>query len=93
MGELAFEELLGEPRIRALIQAEIERLSGSFKSYEHVKDFALLPEDFTQENGMATPSLKLKRREIVRRYDAVLNDFYTRAEASVASSREGAMAL
>jgi long-chain acyl-CoA synthetase len=93
MGELRFEELLGEPRIRALIQAEIERLSGSFKSYERVEDFALLPEDFTQENGMATPSLKLKRREIVHRYNAVLTEFYTCAQASAAPSREKVLAL
>jgi long-chain acyl-CoA synthetase len=60
--------LIREPRLRERIAAEIEALSQTFRRYERIAAFALLPDGFTQDNGMLTPSLKLKRREILARW-------------------------
>jgi long-chain acyl-CoA synthetase len=43
---------------------------------QQVKNFYLMPEDFTVENGCLTPSLKLKRREALKKYDAEINQMY-----------------
>jgi long-chain acyl-CoA synthetase len=43
-------------------------VSGEFKGYERIKAFTLLNEDFTQENGLLTPSLKLKRKNVIERF-------------------------
>ncbi len=68
--------LIEEPKIRQKFSLEIERLSSGFKGYERVRSFAFVLEAFSQENGTLTPSLKLKRHEIVKRWGAVLENLY-----------------
>ena len=40
------------------------------------KDFALISKDFTTDNGMLTPSLKLKRRKVMEEYGKLLDSLY-----------------
>ncbi len=65
-----------DPRVRALISQEIERLGAEFKKFEKPREFALIREDFTIANGLLTPTLKLKRREVVARYGALMDALY-----------------
>ena len=69
-------EIAGHPEARARLRAEIDRLSTDWKPFERVTAFALLAEDFTQTNGLLTPSLKIKRRHVVTRYRAELDALY-----------------
>jgi long-chain acyl-CoA synthetase len=64
------------------IAAEITKVSASFRGYERVAAFTLLPEPFTQENGMLTPSMKLKRRKIVERWRQHIDLLYRTDETS-----------
>jgi long-chain acyl-CoA synthetase len=83
VAEQSLPALLELPLVRQQFTREIERFSGEFKGYEKVRAFAFSPEPFTQENGTLTPSLKLKRHEIVRRWGGLLNELYSeRAGAS-----------
>jgi len=66
----------GQPDAHARIRAEIDRLSAGWKSFERVVAFALIDEDFTQANDMLTPSMKIKRRNVVRRHEAILEALY-----------------
>lgn len=63
-------------RLHALLESEIERLTDGVESYARVRRFAVLREDFTVENDMLTPTLKLKRRVIVDRYKAEIEMLY-----------------
>lgn len=72
----AIERFLREPRVRDRIAAEIGAASSDFRGFERIEDFALLPEGFTLENGMLTPSLKLKRREVVARWGPQIEGLY-----------------
>jgi long-chain acyl-CoA synthetase len=54
--------------VHRLFEEEIARQSGEFKQFEKIRRFALIREDFTTENDMLTPSLKLKRRVVLKRY-------------------------
>ena len=45
-------------------------------SYETVKKFRLLPSELTQEGGELTPTLKLKRRIIEKKYAAQIEEMY-----------------
>ena len=70
------EALLADGRVRAKLAAEIDAFSREFRGYERIGGLALLPEPFTLHNGMLTPSLKLKRREIVARWGAEIERLY-----------------
>jgi long-chain acyl-CoA synthetase len=72
------EKLLANPKVRALFQKELDHYGEKFKGFEGVKDFALIAEDFTAENGMLTPSLKVKRRKVVETYQSVIDGLYAK---------------
>jgi long-chain acyl-CoA synthetase len=77
-------DLTTDHRVRDLVAGEIERLSVEFKGYEKPRDFALVREDFTVDNGLLTPTLKLKRREVVARHGRILDELYARLGADAA---------
>jgi len=72
------EKLLANPKVRALFKKELEHHGEKFKGFEGVKDFALVSEDFTPENGMLTPSLKVKRRKVFERYESLIESLYSK---------------
>jgi long-chain acyl-CoA synthetase len=69
-------------RVRALIGAEIDRLSAEFRSFEKPRSVALVAEDFTPANGLLTPTLKLKRGEVLARHAKVIDALYAGAPAA-----------
>ena len=48
----------------------------NFIIIEKIKKFVLINEEFTIENGMLTPTLKLKRKEIIKNYKQQLENLY-----------------
>lgn len=68
--------LVREPAVRALIADEVERLNAGFAQYAQVKDFRLLAHEWTSENGELTPTQKLKRREIVKKFAGEIESLY-----------------
>jgi len=69
-------ELAAHPWVHSLIDAEVKRLTVHLAQYETIKRFALLPEDFTFDNGSLTFTLKLKRRVVEQQYAAVIESLY-----------------
>ncbi len=72
------DQLLADSKVRARFSAEITKYGDQFKGFEAVRDFALISEDFTQENGMLTPSLKVKRKKVLDRWTATLDALYAK---------------
>ena len=72
------EKLIANPKVRALFKSELDHYGEKFKGFEGVKDFAVILEDFTTENGMLTPSLKVKRRKVVETYQPVIDGLYSK---------------
>jgi long-chain acyl-CoA synthetase len=72
------DAILKDDRVRALFKREIEKQGASFKGFESIQDFALIGDDFTTDNGMLTPSLKLKRRKVLEVYGAVIDALYAK---------------
>ncbi len=68
--------LLTGEQVQRLFEAEIKRCMGDCKSYERVKKFALIEEDFSVDQGTLTPSLKIKRRAVLSRYGKLLEELY-----------------
>jgi len=71
-------DLLGQPAVRALYQAEIDRINARLSSFEQIKNFALLDRELSQEAGELTPTLKVRRRIITERFSAIIRDLYAR---------------
>jgi long-chain acyl-CoA synthetase len=60
----------------ARIQQAIDALNAKQASYATIKRFAIVPNDFTQETGELTPTLKVKRKVVTQKYQRVLDAFY-----------------
>ena len=58
------------------IEFYLENLNKSLSLVEKVKKFKLIKEEFTIENGMLTPTLKLKRKKILEKYKEDLEKLY-----------------
>jgi long-chain acyl-CoA synthetase len=76
-------ELSKMAEVNALIQSGVDAINQHLASYESVKKFALLPQDFTLEAGELTPSLKLKRKVIETKHKALLDSFYGEAVSKI----------
>jgi long-chain acyl-CoA synthetase len=70
------DDLLANEKVRAKVKEELDKLSSEFKGYERIRNFALISEDFTQENGMLTPKLSLKRRNVMQKWGGELEKLY-----------------
>src|SRR5215813_10145332 len=70
-------ELAAHPAVRALLQEEIQRLTVHLAQYESIKRFAILPNDFTFDNGALTFTMKLKRRVVEERFRDVIESLYS----------------
>lgn len=71
-GDNELDGLLASPEVRALFREEIDRLSGSLADFERVKRFVLAPQPFTVEGGELTPTLKVRRRVVLEKYAALV---------------------
>jgi len=58
------------------IKLIIENINKNLTLIEKIKKFVLIHKEFTIENGMLTPTLKLKRKEIIKNYKQQLENLY-----------------
>jgi long-chain acyl-CoA synthetase len=79
LGARSAAELAGHPDLRAEIQGAVDRLNAALPRFATVKRFTVLPADFTEAAGEVTPSQKLKRKVVERKYQAVLDAMYGEA--------------
>ena len=70
------DELVHDPRLLELIGAEVAKHTASLPKYESIREFALLREDFTTDNGMLTPTLKLRRNRVWDKFGDDVENLY-----------------
>ncbi|GBU11853.1 long-chain-fatty-acid--CoA ligase [Enterobacterales bacterium] len=70
------ESLLKNEQILSLFTYRIREIQHELSGYEQVKKFALLKTPFTMEAGELTPTLKLRRKIILQRYQKEVDTFY-----------------
>jgi long-chain acyl-CoA synthetase len=69
---LVTEKEINKEKIKLII----ENINKSLTLIEKIKKFVLIHQEFTIENGMLTPTLKLKRKEIIKNYKQQLENLY-----------------
>ncbi len=60
---------LDTPAVKELYAKELEEQLKVLSNFEQVREFKLIAEEFTQDNGLMTPTLKIKRINIIDIYD------------------------
>ena len=70
------EEMVAHPFVRKLIDDEVARLTTHLAQWETIKRFALLPDDFTFDNGGLTFTMKLKRRVVEQKFRQIIESLY-----------------
>ncbi len=58
------------------IRSIVENLNKNLSIIEKIKKFKLIDEEFTIDNGLMTPTLKLKRKKIIEKYKQDLENLY-----------------
>ncbi len=71
------ESILSEPRIRQLFKEQLERYGKDFKGYEHPQNFALLSEEWGIDNGLLTPTLKVKREVVEEQFKTQIEGLFS----------------
>jgi long-chain acyl-CoA synthetase len=82
-------EIYDDPRFRASLDAGVAAANSQLASYETVKYYHVLPDDFTVENELLTPTLKIRRRAIHDRYRATFEALYQPTRSQVAQHAGG----
>jgi long-chain acyl-CoA synthetase len=83
----AFGELVRDDAVRKAARSAVARANEEGASYERIVSFLLAPEGFTVENGLLTPTLKLRRRAITDRYADDVESLYRSLEGRHADTR------
>ena len=71
------ETLSRDERILELVQGIVDGVNADRSRYEQIKRFAILPRDFSMEEGEITPTLKLKRRVVHEHFAAAIEQLYS----------------
>jgi long-chain acyl-CoA synthetase len=72
----AIAELARHEKVRELIQKAVDELNAREPSYSSIKKFAILPQDFSQDTGELTPTLKVKRKFTNEKFKEIIDGFY-----------------
>ncbi len=76
LGSLTVEEARTNEQVIAEVQSAVDEANKAVSKAESIRKFSILGEDFTEENGTLTPSLKLKRNVIMADYEDEVEALY-----------------
>lgn len=71
-------ELLSHPQITEEVRRRVREMTSKLAQHEQIRDLRILLEEFSQDNGLLTPTLKVRRREVEKRFAQAIEDMYAR---------------
>ena len=74
------EEMISNPEVLKLYGKEISKFNEHFAKFEKIKKFRLIAQVWSGAGGELTPTLKLRRKHILEKYNTLVEDIYTGAE-------------
>jgi long-chain acyl-CoA synthetase len=78
-------ELVANPKVQALYEGIVESINQNLARFEKLKRVLLVADEFSPDNGILTPTLKLRRRVVEERYRQQIDELYAQAEATAVS--------
>ena len=76
LGSLTVEQARTNETVLAEIQGAVDEANKAVSKAESIRKFSILAEDFTEDNGTLTPSMKLKRNVIMRDFEDEVEGLY-----------------
>jgi len=70
------EGLVADERVKQIFQGELDRFNKNLDRQEKIRRFSLLARDFTIDDDEITPSLKVKRKVIDKKYKSLIDGMY-----------------
>ncbi len=67
-------------RVQEAVAKEVQGVNENFEPREQIKKFQLVPEEWTEDNDLLTPTMKKKRRKIRSRYEHLIEEIYSEGE-------------
>lgn len=80
--EATVADLIAEAELSAAVQEAIDAANEAVSRAEAIRRFRILPEDFTEQGGQLTPTLKVKRNVVVKEYAPQIDALYDRAASA-----------
>jgi long-chain acyl-CoA synthetase len=71
-----FRSLAEHPRVRELVQAEVDRVNGRMPPVQQVRKFHLLTKELDHDDGEVTATMKIKRKSIAEKYAGTIDALY-----------------
>jgi len=69
-------DLVKNEKVNALFEAQIKEYTKEYGQAEQIKKFSILDKEWLQDTGELTPTLKLKRRVIIKKFSDVIDKMY-----------------
>lgn len=82
LGSLTVEQATEHPKVRQSVQAVIDKANQTVSHAEAIKAFRIVPTDFSEASGHLTPSLKVKRGQVLKDFEAVVEEIYSAKKPS-----------
>lgn len=76
LSNLSRRDFLNSPELKQKIESELNRINKNFGNWEQIKKFAIIPNEMTIETGELTPTLKMKRKVILQKYEREIEQIY-----------------
>ncbi|WP_028279032.1 AMP-dependent synthetase/ligase [Arthrobacter sp. H5] len=74
-------EAAGHPMVQTEIQDLVDHANASVSQAEAIKVFRIVESDFTESSGHLTPSLKIKRAQVLKDYSELVEGIYLKAKS------------
>ena len=73
------DDLIRHPRVLQALQADVDHVNAQQARVAQVRKFLILPHSLSVEGGELTPTLKVKRKVVLDRHQAAIDEMYSRA--------------
>lgn len=72
----SYKDIAQDKKVIDRIQEEVDHYNQDFGKWEQIKRFELTPEEWTIDSGHLTPTMKIKRKNIISRYQDLYDNIY-----------------
>ena len=72
----SMDEMIRNKAVEELYQGICDEFNPEFSHVEQIKKFSLVPNEWTVEGGELTPTMKVKRRAIMEKYERYIREIY-----------------